>query len=125
MTYAVPTGLGDREPVLYGETLLADAVAPALGVLLLEPTDDWLVRLPERSRKRGIRLASLDAARALTERCFVKPVDEKIRCWRTAVSIQMQQMTANVQLIKALGGGWDRSRIAPPNEVARNAPAAG
>jgi len=76
MTYAVPPGL--REPVLYGETLLADAVAPALGLMLLEPTEDWPALLPERYRKRAIRLATLAEARALTERAFVKPVDEKI-----------------------------------------------
>ena len=28
---------------------------------------------------------------------------------RTAMGLLMQQMTANVQLVKALGGGWDRS----------------
>jgi len=76
MTYAVPEGL--RDPVLYGETLLADAVLPALGIVLLEPTEDWPALLPERHRKRSIRLATLDEARALTERAFVKPVDEKI-----------------------------------------------
>lgn len=30
---------------------------------------------------------------------------------RTAVNLQMQQMTASVELIKALGGGWDESQI--------------
>ena len=30
---------------------------------------------------------------------------------RTAVNLQMQQMTATVQLIKALGGGWDDSQL--------------
>ena len=30
---------------------------------------------------------------------------------RTAVTLQMQQMTASVQLIKALGGGWDESKL--------------
>jgi outer membrane protein TolC len=28
---------------------------------------------------------------------------------RTALNLRMEQMTANVQLIKALGGGWDVS----------------
>ena len=28
---------------------------------------------------------------------------------RTALNLQMQQLTASVQLIKALGGGWDVS----------------
>jgi len=31
---------------------------------------------------------------------------------RTALNLRMQQMTASVQLIKALGGGWDVSQIA-------------
>jgi NodT family efflux transporter outer membrane factor (OMF) lipoprotein len=30
---------------------------------------------------------------------------------RTAVNLEMQQMTASVQLIKALGGGWNESEI--------------
>ena len=29
---------------------------------------------------------------------------------RTAMNLRMQQMTASVQLIKALGGGWDVSQ---------------
>jgi outer membrane protein TolC len=30
---------------------------------------------------------------------------------RTAVNLEMQQMTASVELIKALGGGWDNSQL--------------
>ena len=30
---------------------------------------------------------------------------------RTAVNLQMQQMTASVQLIKALGGGWNVAQL--------------
>jgi hypothetical protein len=78
MTYDVPAALRARGPVIYGETLLADAVAPGLGLSLLEPTEEWLARLPERYRKREIVLSTLAGARALTERRFVKPVDEKI-----------------------------------------------
>jgi hypothetical protein len=78
MRYSAPAGVYDREPVIYGETLLADAVAAELGLLLLEPTEDWPARLPVRFRKRDIRLATLGDARALDTRCFVKPVDEKI-----------------------------------------------
>jgi outer membrane protein TolC len=29
---------------------------------------------------------------------------------RTALNLRMEQMTASVQLIKALGGGWDVSQ---------------
>jgi outer membrane protein TolC len=30
---------------------------------------------------------------------------------RTAVNLQMQQMTASVELIKALGGGWNETQL--------------
>ena len=32
---------------------------------------------------------------------------------RTAVNLRMQQMTASVQLIKGLGGGWDAKQLPP------------
>lgn len=35
----------------------------------------------------------------------------------TAVNFRMQKMVASVQLIKALGGGWDASRIPSPKEL--------
>ena len=37
---------------------------------------------------------------------------------QTAVSFREQQMTASVQLIKALGGGWDEARIPSPGDLA-------
>jgi len=36
---------------------------------------------------------------------------------RTAVNLRLEQMTATVQLIKALGGGWDVSKFGPPSEA--------
>jgi NodT family efflux transporter outer membrane factor (OMF) lipoprotein len=36
---------------------------------------------------------------------------------QTAVNLRLQQMTASVQLIEALGGGWDVSQIPTPKEV--------
>ena len=38
---------------------------------------------------------------------------------RTAVTLQMEQMTASVQLIKALGGGWNAAQLPTPKEVSR------
>ena len=38
---------------------------------------------------------------------------------RTAVNLRMQQMTATVQLIKALGGGWDASQLPNAEHVRR------
>jgi NodT family efflux transporter outer membrane factor (OMF) lipoprotein len=36
---------------------------------------------------------------------------------QTAVNLRMQQMTASVSLIEALGGGWDTSQIPTPSQV--------
>jgi NodT family efflux transporter outer membrane factor (OMF) lipoprotein len=38
---------------------------------------------------------------------------------RTVVSIRMQQMTASVQLIKALGGSWDASKLPSPRDLTK------
>ena len=36
---------------------------------------------------------------------------------RTAVNLQMQQMTASVELIKALGGGWNQAELPSPKHL--------
>jgi NodT family efflux transporter outer membrane factor (OMF) lipoprotein len=38
---------------------------------------------------------------------------------QTLTSIRVQQMTASVQLIEALGGGWDRSQLPTPAQVSK------
>ncbi|HEX8816181.1 MAG TPA: efflux transporter outer membrane subunit [Terriglobales bacterium] len=44
---------------------------------------------------------------------------------QTSVNLRMQQMTSSVQLIEALGGGWDPAQIpAYKNLIAKNPPAA-
>ena len=41
---------------------------------------------------------------------------------QTAVTLRNQQMTASVQLIEALGGGWDTSQIPSPKELVSKKP---
>jgi len=41
---------------------------------------------------------------------------------QTAVNLRMQQMTASVQLIEALGGGWNTSQIPSPQELISKTP---
>jgi NodT family efflux transporter outer membrane factor (OMF) lipoprotein len=36
---------------------------------------------------------------------------------QTLANLQIQQMTASVQLIEALGGGWDRSQLPTPTQI--------
>lgn len=65
------------QPVLYVEALFGPTLAEELGVRLLEPADDWLVRLPPEYRLRDIRLTTLEEARASTAAAFVKPPGDK------------------------------------------------
>lgn len=41
---------------------------------------------------------------------------------RTAVALQMQQMTASVELIKALGGGWNDTQLPTPKDLTQKQP---
>jgi outer membrane protein TolC len=36
---------------------------------------------------------------------------------QTAVNFRLQRMAASVQLIKALGGGWDSAQLPSPNRL--------
>jgi hypothetical protein len=75
----VPERLRGVRPVhLYGGPLFAAAVAPRLGISLLEPAADWLIRLPHRLTGRTIRELPLSAARDLTGSFFAKPPTDKI-----------------------------------------------
>lgn len=73
----LPLDLVFSDPVFYGESLWADMFATKLSFMLLEPSIDWLPQLPERHRKRAVRVMPLAAARQLRVRAFVKPADEK------------------------------------------------
>jgi hypothetical protein len=66
-----------HEPVLYAEALFGPSLAEQLGITLVSPPDDWLVRLPEPYRRRNIRLMSLAEARRLPEPAFIKPPNDK------------------------------------------------
>jgi NodT family efflux transporter outer membrane factor (OMF) lipoprotein len=43
---------------------------------------------------------------------------------QTAVDVQIQEMTGAVQLVEALGGGWDKSELPTPHQVAKWPPRA-
>lgn len=64
--------------VIYGEPLMAEAVADQMGLALLEPAIDWLTTVPLEYVSREIQLMTLGEARNLTASAFVKPADGKI-----------------------------------------------
>ncbi|MEU7022522.1 ATP-grasp domain-containing protein [Streptomyces sp. NPDC046203] len=61
----------------YGGPAFGARVVDALGVALLEPSDDWLASLPLAYTGRRITLATLGEARRLTRPAFVKPPSDK------------------------------------------------
>ena len=65
------------EPVLYGEALFGPSLAEQLGLSLLNPPEDWLVRLPMAHKHRTITLSTLGEARARADEAFVKPPNDK------------------------------------------------
>jgi len=42
---------------------------------------------------------------------------------QTAVTLRIQQMNSSVQLVEALGGGWDRSQLPSPTQLVAGTPA--
>lgn len=64
---------------------------------------------------RSLRLSTLQYKRGLTNYLQVITAQTiALSNQRTAVDITSRQATASVQLIKALGGGWDTSQIPHP-----------
>ncbi|WP_405583569.1 ATP-grasp domain-containing protein [Streptomyces sp. NBC_01190] len=68
---------GSRPVHWYGGSLAADRIAGRLGLGLLEPPDDWLVRLPAEFSGRRIELTTLSEAWSARTPVFVKPPSDK------------------------------------------------
>lgn len=67
----------DEEVVIYVEALYAPTIAGMIGRRLLDPPDDWLVKLPMQFRHREVTLTTLREARTLNRPTFVKPPNDK------------------------------------------------
>ncbi|MFZ6712559.1 ATP-grasp domain-containing protein [Undibacterium sp. TC9W] len=76
--WRVPEHLQNLEQaVLYGEALFGPTLAEQLGIRLLSPPEDWLVRLPMEYKHRQISMQTLGQARQLTKPAFIKPPNDK------------------------------------------------
>ncbi|MFI7291484.1 ATP-grasp domain-containing protein [Streptomyces anulatus] len=62
---------------LHAGPSFADAVAPSLGIALLEAPADWLARLPRALTRREIRAMPIDEAYRLRRPAFVKSPNDK------------------------------------------------
>ena len=76
-SWRVPEDFEPDEPVLYAEPLFNEAVARQLGLAVVEPPEDFLVRLPSEYVRREIRLMTAAVARTLPGPVFLKPPNRK------------------------------------------------
>lgn len=76
-SWRVPAEERDAEIVVYGEPLFVSVVSEPLGIDVLEPSIGWLPDLPEKYRKRTVRLVTLGQARTIPNAAFIKPVSDK------------------------------------------------
>jgi hypothetical protein len=65
------------EAVLYVEALFGPTIASQLGIRLLNPAEDWLVRLPMEYKLRRIEMTTLGEARKRDLAAFIKPPNDK------------------------------------------------
>lgn len=67
----------DKDIVLYVEALFAAEIAKRLRRNLLDPAEDWLVKLPTLLTHRKIYITTLGDARRIAEPAFIKPPNDK------------------------------------------------
>ncbi|WP_197439637.1 ATP-grasp domain-containing protein [Calycomorphotria hydatis] len=67
----------DTEIILYVEALFAPTIARGFGKSLLDPPEDWLVKVPAEFLKRNIAITTLGQARTQRVPTFVKPPNDK------------------------------------------------
>lgn len=99
--HALLGAIEPEEVVIYGETLLADAVAAALGLVLLEPPMSWLPGLPEALRLRDVRLCTLGEARRSGAGKFIKPVDDKFFPARVYAQVDIDDVGDDLEVLVA------------------------
>jgi hypothetical protein len=73
-----PEGFDPEEPVLYGEPLFNEAVAGQLGLSVIQPPEDFLVRLPQEYVRRRVQVTNAAGARKLPGPVFLKPPNRKV-----------------------------------------------
>jgi hypothetical protein len=76
-SWRCPEDFEPEDPVLHAEPLFNTAVAEQLGLTLIEPPEDFLVRLPRDYVGRDVRLLTAADARTFPGPVFLKPPNQK------------------------------------------------
>ncbi|AGI23890.1 efflux transporter outer membrane subunit [Pseudomonas sp. MT3] len=95
--------------------------------------EDYMVQLKVLEEESGVQQEALDAAREALRLTFnqykagtidysnvVTTQTSALSNERTLLTLQGSRLTASVQLIAALGGGWDAAKIAEEGEAVRD-----
>ena len=72
-----PEDFEPEEPILFAEPLFNQAVAEELGLAVIGPPEDFLVRLPREYVGRDVRMMTAAEARTLPGPVFLKPPNHK------------------------------------------------
>ncbi len=72
-----PEDFDPEEPVLFAEPLFNQAVAEQLGLEVIEPPEDFLIKLPGEYVGRRVSLTTAIEARRLPGLVFLKPPNRK------------------------------------------------
>jgi hypothetical protein len=67
-----------EDPILYGDSVFCDAMARKLGLMLLEPADDWLAKLPQKYLLRKVDFMRAWDLQDVKQRSFIKPACDKV-----------------------------------------------
>ena len=106
-SWRCPEDFEPEEPVLHGEPLFNTAVAEQLGLTLVEPPEDFLVRLPREYVRRDIRLLSAAEARKLSGPLFLKPPNQKTFPARIyACGAELPEMPGDDQVLASEAVEW-------------------
>jgi hypothetical protein len=76
-SWRCPDDFEPEEPVLFAEPLFNAAVAEQLGLTVVEPPEDFLVRLPQAYVRRPVKLLTANEAGKLPGPVFLKPPNRK------------------------------------------------
>ncbi len=76
-SWRCPEDFEPEEPVLFAEPLFNAAVCEQLGLAVIEPPEDFLVRLPREYVGRDLRLTTAAEARSLPGPVFLEPPNRK------------------------------------------------
>ncbi len=76
-SWRCPEDFEPEEPVLFAEPLFNEAVAQQLGLEVVKPPEDFLIKLPREYVGRDVRLTTASEARTLSGPLFLKPPNRK------------------------------------------------